>query len=69
MPIVPRVAAFGIGYLHGAGIAAEYTGSDPTETAASAASDFEALAGLRQLAFAGPIDEPEQLKLWREEAA
>ncbi|MFP5237648.1 MAG: DUF1156 domain-containing protein [Acidobacteriota bacterium] len=32
-------------------------------------SDFEALENLRRLAFAEEVDEPEQLKLWKEEAA
>jgi len=32
------------------------------------ASDFEALENLRRLSFAEDVDEPEQLKLWKEEA-
>jgi hypothetical protein len=31
-------------------------------------SDFEALENLRKLAFAGDVDEPQQLQLWKEEA-
>jgi hypothetical protein len=32
-------------------------------------SDFEALENLRKLAFADDVDEPQQLQLWKEEAA
>src|SRR5690606_3535481 len=46
-----------------------FTGIDPTAAAAPAASDFEALENLRRLAFGAQVDEPEQLKLWREEMA
>lgn len=36
---------------------------------AAASSDFEALENLRKLAFAGQVDEPQQLELWREGTA
>jgi hypothetical protein len=32
-------------------------------------SDFEALENLRKLAFSKDVDEPQQLQLWKEEAA
>ena len=35
----------------------------------SASEDFDALENLRRLAFGDLVDEPEQLKLWREESA
>ena len=35
----------------------------------SASEDFDALERLRRLAFSEVVDEPEQLKLWREETA
>ena len=35
----------------------------------SASEDFDALENLRRLAFGDLVDEPEQLKLWREETA
>jgi hypothetical protein len=41
-----------------------FTGFDPSEAAAPAASDFEALENLRRLAFSDRVDPPEQLKLW-----
>lgn len=36
---------------------------------AAASSDFEALENLRKLAFAGQVDEPQQLELWRGDSA
>ena len=35
----------------------------------SASEDFDALEKLRRLAFSDLVDEPKQLKLWREESA
>jgi len=46
-----------------------YAGFDPTEAAAPAASDFDALEKLRRLALEGEVDEPEQLSIFRDEAA
>lgn len=43
-----------------------FTGIDPADAVAPAASDFEALEHLRCLAFAAQVDEPEQLRLWKE---
>ena len=40
---------------------------DPEGEAAAAADDFEALYNLSRLAWRDEIDEPEQLKLWREQ--
>jgi hypothetical protein len=42
---------------------ARYTGFDPVKAAVPAASDFEALENLRQLAFADQVDPPKQLEL------
>ncbi len=42
-------------------------GAAPQGGAAGAAGDFEALWGLARLYYGEQIDEPEQLKLWREE--
>jgi putative DNA methylase len=44
-------------------LSARYTGFDPVKAAAPAASDFEALENLRQLAFADQVDPPKQLVL------
>ncbi len=44
-------------------LSARYTGFDPVKAAAPAASDFEALENLRQLAFADQVDPPKQLEL------
>ena len=44
-----------------------WTGIDPEGEAAAAADDFEALYNLSRLAWRDEIDEPEQLKLWREQ--
>ena len=44
-----------------------WTGVDPEGEAAAAADDFEALYNLSRLAWRDEIDEPEQLKLWREQ--
>jgi adenine-specific DNA methylase len=41
-----------------------FTGFDPSDAAAPAASDFEALENLRRLAYSDRVDPPEQLKLW-----
>ncbi len=41
-----------------------YTGFDPVNAAIPAASDFEALENLRQLAFTEQIDQPKQLEVW-----
>ena len=46
-----------------------YTGIDPVDAARPFAGDFEALEGLRRLAFTDQVDEPEQLRLWVETAA
>jgi adenine-specific DNA methylase len=43
-----------------------FTGIDLAEAVAPAASDFEALESLRRLAFTAQIDEPEQLRLWKD---
>ena len=39
------------------------------KTLESASEDFGVLENLRRLAFGEVVDEPEQLKLWREESA
>lgn len=44
-------------------LSARYTGFDPVKAAVPAASDFEALENLRQLAFAERVDPPRQLEL------
>ncbi|WP_216915338.1 MULTISPECIES: DUF1156 domain-containing protein [unclassified Synechococcus] len=44
-------------------LSARYTGFDPVKAAVPAASDFEALENLRQLAFADQVDPPKQLEL------
>lgn len=46
-----------------------WTGIDLEGEAEAAAGDFEALYNLARLAYREEIDEPEQLKLWREENA
>jgi putative DNA methylase len=45
-----------------------FTGIDLADAVAPAASDFEALESLRRLAFTAQIDEPEQLRLWKDAA-
>jgi putative DNA methylase len=44
-----------------------FSGIDLEGDVAEFGSDFEALENLRKLAFAADVDEPQQLKLWREE--
>ena len=46
-----------------------WTSIDLPGEAAAAGDDFEALYDLMRLAYGDRIDEPEQLKLWREDAA
>lgn len=46
----------------------QYTGVDLEGLAAAASNDFEALEGLRRLAFSDKLGEPQQLALWREES-
>ena len=46
-----------------------WTSIDLPGAAAAAGDDFEALYDLMRLAYGDRIDEPEQLKLWRDEAA
>ena len=46
-----------------------WTGIDLDGEVEAAANDFEALYNLARLAYRDEIDEPEQLKLWREEDA
>ncbi len=46
----------------------QYTGVDLDGLAGAASNDFEALEGLRRLAFADKLGEPQQLALWREES-
>lgn len=46
-----------------------FSGVDLDGDLASAGSDFEALENLRKLSFAGQVDEPKQLDLWRMEEA
>jgi len=43
-----------------------FTGIDPVDAVAPAVSDFEALEHLRRLAFTVQVDEPEQLRLWKD---
>ena len=45
-----------------------FTGVAPEGEAAASGDDFEALDNLRRLAYADRVDEPEQLKLWRNDA-
>ena len=45
-----------------------FTGIDLESETAAAGDDFEALYKLSLLAFRGRIDEPEQLKLWRDDS-
>ena len=44
-----------------------FTGFDPAKAVEPAANDFEVLEHLRRLAFTEEVNEPEQLKLWKEE--
>ncbi len=46
-------------------VSKQFSGIDLDGDLASAGSDFEALENLRRLAFAGQVDEPKQLDLWR----
>ena len=48
-------------------VSTAWTGISLEGEAESAAGDFEALYNLARLAYRDEIDEPEQLKLWREE--
>ncbi len=50
-------------------VSAAFTGMALKGDAAGPGSDFEALWSLVRLAYGDRIDEPEQLKLWRDEAA
>ena len=50
-------------------VSTTWTGIDLEGEAEAAAGDFEALYTLARLAYRDEIDEPEQLKLWREENA
>jgi putative DNA methylase len=45
-----------------------FSGIDLEGDVAEFGSDFEALENLRKLAFATDVDEPQQLRLWKEEA-
>ena len=47
-------------------VSKSFTGFDLPTGLAAAGNDLEALNNLRRLAFSEEIDEPEQLKLWRE---
>jgi adenine-specific DNA methylase len=46
-----------------------FSGIDLEGDVAEFGNDFEALENLRKLAFAQDVDEPQQLQLWKEEAA
>ena len=46
-------------------VPSSFTGQALKGAVEAAANDFEALDGLRRLAFADRIDEPEQLRMWR----
>ena len=46
-----------------------FSGIDLEGDVAEFGNDFEALENLRKLAFASDVDEPQQLQLWKEEAA
>ncbi len=48
-------------------VSKSFTGYDLPTGLAGASSDFEALYNLYRLAYTDKIDEPEQLKLWRDE--
>lgn len=47
----------------------EWSGLDLPDAAQGAGADFDALEKLRRLALAEKVAEPEQLKIWQEEAA
>jgi putative DNA methylase len=47
----------------------EWSGLDLPDAAAGAGADFDALEKLRRLALAEKVAEPEQLKIWHDEAA
>ena len=49
-------------------VSASITGFALPKGLAAAGSDFEALEGLRRLAFSDRVNEPEQLRLWRDDA-
>jgi len=48
-------------------VSGTFTGIDLEGEAAASGNDFEALYRLTQLAYSDEIDEPEQLRLWRED--
>jgi putative DNA methylase len=47
----------------------EWSGLDLPDAAQGAGADFDALEKLRRLALAEKVAEPEQLKIWQEDAA
>jgi putative DNA methylase len=47
-------------------VSAAFSKIELTPALSGFGSDFEALENLRRLAFAEHVDEPEQLKLWKE---
>jgi len=49
-------------------VSKSFSGIDLEGDVAEFGSDFEALENLRKLAFAADVDEPQQLRLWKEEA-
>ncbi len=50
-------------------VSQSYTGIELDGALAAASSDFEALDKLRRLAFAERVPDPEQLELWKQDAA
>ena len=46
-----------------------FTGIELEGDAAASGSDFEALYNLTRLAYRDEIDEPEQMKLWRDDGS
>ena len=47
----------------------EWSGLDLPDAARGAGADFDALEKLRRLALSEKVAEPEQLKMWQEQAA
>lgn len=48
-------------------VSRRFTGVELEGETAAAADDFDALYNLSRLAFQDAIDDPEQLKLWRDD--
>ena len=65
----PRLAAALEAVLEVLPVSASITGLALPKGLAAAGTDFEVLENLRRLAFSDRVNEPEQLKLWRDDDA